>query len=357
MSIHAGTKVETTGLILKLDASNRKSFSGVGAERLNGIAASFSNWNGLVGTSTNYTASNGQTGVYLRITANNGGGVNWWNATNGTQPCLSSTQYIITAKIKYSGNTPNPNLFYVRQYNSGGAQTSESGKYNSATQVAVGNDGYYIAWAYFTTDATATSFLVQGYDYQNIEIQLEDAQCKLAGLADISGAGNNGALTGTISRGANAGGVIQFSGNNFINTGLNLASGAYTVIAAARYTAVTGRIITSLNNNWLMGHWGATTENLYAEGWVSAVSAGTGDTNWRILATTGNTATDSWQMYVNGALTYSNANGVAGPNGLGININPERSTGEVGFLMAYNRVLSADEIRQNFTAFRARFGL
>jgi hypothetical protein len=154
------------------------------------------------------------------------------------------------------------------------------------------------------------------------------------------------------------GGVIQFTGNNFITTGLNLASGAYTVIAAARYTTVSGRIITSLNNNWLMGHWSNTTENHYAEGWVSAVSAGTSNTAWRILAASGNTATDSWQMYVNGVQTYSNANGAAGPNNLGINVYPsERSSGEVGFLLAYNRVLSANEIQQAFYGSRSRFGL
>jgi hypothetical protein len=357
MSVYSGPKIPNNGLILCLDASNRKSFAGVGTERLNGIAASFNNWNGLVGTSSNYTATDGRQGVYLRITASNGGGVNWWNSINGTQPCSASTQYIITAKIKYSGATPNPNLFYVRQYNSSGAQTSESGKYSSSTQVAVGNDGYYLAWAYFTTDSTAASFLVQGYDYQNIEIRLEDVQCKLAGLADLSGNNNNGNLIGTMGRSSANAGVIQLSGSNYIATGLNLSSGAYTVVAASRYVAIGGRIITAGSNNWLMGHWAGTTENHYAEGWVSAVSAGVSDTNWRILAATGNTTTDSWQMYVNGGLTYSNANGSAGPNNLGINIYSERSNSEVGVLLAYNRVLSAGEVAQNFQALRGRFGI
>jgi hypothetical protein len=62
-------------------------------------------------------------------------------------------------------------------------------------------------------------------------------------------------------------------------------------------------------------------------------------------------------MYVNGVQTYSNANGAAGPNNLGINCNSERSSGEVGFLLAYNRVLSANEIQQAFYGSRSRFGL
>jgi hypothetical protein len=90
-----------------------------------------------------------------------------------------------------------------------------------------------------------------------------------------------------------------------------------------------------------MGHWGGSTENHYAEGWVSAVSAGASDTNWRIYAASGNSYTDSWQMYVNGVQTYSNSNGSAGPNGPGINCNlGEHSNGQCGIFMIYGRVLS-----------------
>jgi hypothetical protein len=358
MTITSGPNFPTGGLNLCLDAANRKSFSGIGVNRVGNIYASFGNWNGLVGTSTAYTTKTGTSGVYLNITAANGGGVNWWNSSNGGPACLASTQYTITALVKYTtGTTPNPNLFYVRQYNSGGAQTSEGGRYNSSNQIYAG-DGFYLTWATFTTDATAASFLVQGYDYQNIQIWLEDVQCKLGGLGDISGNTNHGSLTGTMTLSSSNSGVIQFSGNNYITTGLNLSSGAYTVIAAARYTAVTGRIITSLSNNWLMGHWSGSTQNHYAEGWVSAPSAGTGDTNWRILAASGNTSTDSWQMYVNGTQTYSNSDGSAGPNNIGINVYPtERSTGEVGFLLAYNRVLSANEIKQIYYGVRSRYGV
>lgn len=357
MAAFSGPEISNDGLILNLDASNRKSFAGVGQDRIGNIIPTFGSWNGLTGTSTSYIGKNGKSGVYLNITAANGGGVNYWYSSTGSMACSASTQYTITSLVRYSGNIPSANLFYVRQFNSGGSQTSESGKYSSSNQVYVG-DGYYLAWATFTTDSTATSFYVHGYDYANIQIWLEDVQCKLGGLGDISGNSNNGSLTGAMSLSSSYGGVIQFSGNNYITTGLNLSSGAYTVIAAARYTAIGGRIITALSNNWLMGHWSSTTENHYAEGWVSNVSSGAGDTNWRILTASGNTATDSWQMYVNGTQTFSNANGSAGPNNLGINVyNSERATGEAGFLLAYNRVLSASEIKQNFQALRGRFNI
>jgi hypothetical protein len=116
-------------------------------------------------------------------------------------------------------------------------------------------------------------------------------------------------------------------------------------------------MITGLNNNWLMGYWSNSTENYYAEGWVSPSSAGASDTNWRILTATGNTSADSWQLFVNGVLTQSNAGGSQGPNGLQIPSPGEQSIGECGFILAYNRVLSAAEVSQNFAAFKGRFGL
>lgn len=357
MSVSSGASFPTSGLTMCLDAANRKSFSGVGADRVGYAYPTFGNWNGLVGTSTAYAGKSGKQGVYLNITAANGGGVNWWASSNGGQSCSSSTQYTISALVRYSGNTPSANLFYVRQYNSSGTQTSESGKYSSSNQVYVG-DGFYLAWATFTTDSTATSFYVHGYDYVNIQIWLEDVQCKLGGLGDISGNSNHGSLTGAMTLASSSGGVIQFSGNNYITTGLNYATGTYTIVAAARYTSVSGRIITAVSNNWLMGHWAGYTESHYAEGWVSSAPSGASDTNWRILAASGNSSSDSWQMYVNGNQTYSNNGGSAGPNNLGINCNGgEQSTAEVGFLLAYNRVLSTSEIKQIYYANRSRFGI
>ena len=142
---------------------------------------------------------------------------------------------------------------------------------------------------------------------------------------------------------------------------LNYASGQYTVITATRYSgAVRGRILSSVSNNWLLGHWGSTTENHYAEGWVSAVNAGPNDTSWRILAASGNTTTDSWQKYVNGSLIDNNANGAAGPNGIqigGYAGTNEPSNGEFSFMLFYNRVLTAEEVLQNFNALRGRFGI
>ena len=175
---------------------------------------------------------------------------------------------------------------------------------------------------------------------------------------DLSGLGNNGTLyTSPI----NTGTVMQFNTSNYaLIPSINYSSGAYTVMSAARYSGATRGRITSATNNWLMGHWNSSTQNHYAEGWVSNVSDGANDTNWRILAASGNSSTDSWQMYVNGTQTYSNSNGSAGPNQIQINGYAganERSDCECAFVIVYNRVLTPAEITRNFNALKGKFNL
>jgi len=174
--------------------------------------------------------------------------------------------------------------------------------------------------------------------------------------------GVNGTLTNGPTYSSVNGGVIALDGvNDYIYIPLNLSTSNYTIMGAARYVVVGGRTFSALTNNWLMGHWGGTTENYYAEGWVSSVGAGTGDTNWRIYAATGNYSGDSWEMYVNGQLTVSpNTGGSAGPNGFAIGSvggTSEFSNSHISNLLIYNRVLTASEVSQNFNALRGRYGI
>jgi hypothetical protein len=163
-----------------------------------------------------------------------------------------------------------------------------------------------------------------------------------------------------------AGGSLVLNGasSQYINIPCNMSATNYTVMAAARYASTgsyTGRIISALNNNWLLGHWGSTTQNYYAEGWVSAVSAGALDTNWRIYAGTGDIVGDSYTIYVNGTVTAGpNTGGSQGPNNfaLGSTLGTgEFSSGYVGFLLVYNRVLTATEVTQNYNVLKGRYGL
>jgi len=182
-------------------------------------------------------------------------------------------------------------------------------------------------------------------------------------VKDLSGKGNSGIFTTPIWSNSN-GGIFQFNTTNYIRVNtLILTSGTSTIMGAARYNSGSSRarIISAITNNWLLGHWNGNTENFYSTGWVTAVGVGIGDTVWRIYAGTMNTAGASYALYVNGILTAGPNNaGTQGPNGLCIGTSigfPEPSNGELGFVMAYNRVLSPAEIIQNYRAMKGRYGL
>jgi hypothetical protein len=378
MSCFTGPNVIDDGLVLNLDAGNRKSFAGVGAERTGGPVASFNAWNGLVGTSTAYNnTKSGKPGVYLNITNANGGGVNWWNSLNGTPACLASTAYTITALVKFTV-TPHPNLFYVRQYNASSSQTSESGKFVSSNLVPVG-DGYFLTWTTFVTDSTAVSFLVQGYEYQNNQIWLEDVQCKRAGLQSTNSSVEGTAFT-AMTRNSN--GSLNYNGTtDYIDTG-----NTFTFTQAGQFSAELWlRILdhsdrpTAAAGIFGKGHyydnqwdiWLHQNNSLYFEttgnptrqGLVYLASPILTLSVWHHYVATYNNGLKT--IYLNGvqvgSQTYSGPGDFSNSNnaliGRRFNDASRSLRGDIAVTNLYNKALTADEVRINFNALRSRFGL
>jgi hypothetical protein len=184
-------------------------------------------------------------------------------------------------------------------------------------------------------------------------------------LNDISNSDSNiqGTLVGGSTFSPENNGVISLDGvpGSYINVPINLSLSSYTIMGASRYVTVGGRTFSAKKNNWLMGQWSVTTENYYAEGWVSPVQNGPGDTNWRIYAATGNPFTDRWELYVNGISKVGpNNGGSIGPNEFSIGsylASSEWSKSQIGFLLCYNRVLTSAEIKQNYDVLKSRFNL
>ena len=182
---------------------------------------------------------------------------------------------------------------------------------------------------------------------------------------DLSGNGNNGTITGGVTYDASTvSGVLTLNGTTgyIASSTPNLTSTNYTVIGASRYNGATrGRMINATGNNWLLGHWGNSVANYYANGWVSPASAtGGSDTLWRIYTGTGDIAGDSYAFYINNTLNVGpNSNGSQGPNGITVGkySSTEYSTGDFSFILVYNRILSATEIAQNYNAQKSRFNL
>jgi hypothetical protein len=178
---------------------------------------------------------------------------------------------------------------------------------------------------------------------------------------DLSGNNNHMTLVNGVGFSSVNGGVMQTDGTNdyIVLSPFDQRFTNHTVMGASRYSGATrGRIISSMSNNWLLGHWNNQNPVYYAEGWV--VGPGVpNNTNWQITTGVENYSSDIWSMYINGSLSVSNSNGSQGPNGLclgGVAGNSEFSTAEISFLIVYNRLLTADEIKQNYNAIKKRFG-
>jgi hypothetical protein len=178
-------------------------------------------------------------------------------------------------------------------------------------------------------------------------------------IYDISGNGNHGTLYNGVGFSTANGGVLTFDGtNDYVYGGPNLSSTNYTVIGAARYTAISGRIIAG-GNNWLLGHWAGYTNDHYAEGWVY-YNPSISNTDWAMYAATGNIGGDNYQFFMNNVLLAENNGGAQGPNGISIGAGGgsyEFSSAQFGYLAIYNRVLSSNEISQAWVNIKNRFGL
>ena len=192
-------------------------------------------------------------------------------------------------------------------------------------------------------------------------------------IYDTSGNGNNGTLYNGVGFSTVNGGVLVFDGvNDYVHSeGPILTTTDCTVIGVARYVSVNtgiyqggGRIINARYNNWLMGHWDRSAKKYYAQGWVTDSDGieGAPDTNWHFYHTYNQYSTDQWSFYIDNALDSGpNNNGSQGPSAFALGMygetNSEYSNSHFAFLLAYNRILTADEVTQIYNAKKSRFNL
>ncbi len=181
---------------------------------------------------------------------------------------------------------------------------------------------------------------------------------------DLSGNNNHMTLVNGVGFSSVSGGVMQTDGTNdyIVLSPFDQRTTNHTIMGASRYSGATrGRIIASFTNNWLLGHYNNIMPVYYAGAWVTPIT-GTGTTEWLILTALENYSADLWTYHCNGVQgnTPTPSSGVEGPNGLCLGAyrgNSQFSTAEISFLIVYNRLLTADEIKQNYNAIKKRYGL
>jgi hypothetical protein len=317
---------------------------------------------------------------YLGLNTNGTNSTILLNNTTQTNPywdyrgvdALTQNQwYLVNGHIfpaGYTGTTAHPDSgFYTT---SGGTTKVASNAGNIPDDVKFPTDAtlaYHRTYHYY--DNTDSTTRLQ-FAYPRIDV-CDGSQPTISELLSANPTTIKNTIGTNYSANMNSQNAISSGVFNTVGTGrngyaqisdLNLTTGTYTIMCASRYTGANrGRIIAGVVNNWLLGHWGNSTENYYAAGWVSGVSTGANDTVWRIYAGTGDSVADVWKKYVNGILIDNNAGGTQGPSGLQIGgYGPtliEMTDGQVGFLLVYNRVLTDAEVLQNFNALRGRYGI
>jgi len=179
---------------------------------------------------------------------------------------------------------------------------------------------------------------------------------------DISGNGNHMTMVNGVGFSKANSGVMQLDGtNDYIQLqSFNISTTNHTIMGASRYSGATrGRIFSTLSGNWLLGHWNNYIRSYYPNGDVR-LQVDAGNTNWYVSTAVENYSSDLWTLYSNGSQLITNTNGSAGPNGLSFGCwagNSEFSTSEISFFMVYNRLLTTEEINQNYNALKGRFNL
>ena len=188
-------------------------------------------------------------------------------------------------------------------------------------------------------------------------------------IYDLSGSGNNGALTNGPTFSAFNGGALVLDGSNdyvLINNAANiLPYTAYTKIAYFYLTSF------SSSNNIVSGgfsgqhaFWLFGSNRLYAGhngAWSQVVGATTLSLNtWYFGAVTYSNLT-GWKLYLNGSEDGSNGDTTTFTGNQEISVGSygagNNFTGRISQVQIYNRALSQQEISQNFNATRSRFGI
>ena len=369
MSYGYNPSMVTNGLLMNIDAANPKSYSAnVFANPLDTFAWCPSGGYQMTSARDTTVTDSPAGGIPLKLVTSGTSAYSgtYNSSTYNVAPAATGQTWTVSFWVKASSAVTASMLIF--EANSAGNYTAYGQpSYNVTTSWT------RVTGTYTMTQATTAYIQIRIDCYvtgitlwvDGIQVERASSATKFNSLTNTNGTswydltrnGYNATTTGypTVS-----GGVMQFNASNYASvSNINLSTSHYTVVGAARYSGATrGRMINAISNNWLMGHWSNSVSNYYAAGWVTGAGVGGSDTTWRIYHATGNIATGIYQLYINDTLYVSAAGGTAGPNGLQVpQGGGEQSVGECGFILAYNRVLSANEVKQNFYALRGRYGI
>jgi hypothetical protein len=319
---------------------------------INGVSGQISGTPSVATASSNYTitASNtcGSTSRILNIQVN----------ATPNQPVLSSNSPVIigssinltsSSTVGATYNWTGPNSFASSSQNPTiqCTNTANQGSYNAT--VTLNGCTSPISSINVTVNPLSSSTIAgQSLWLDAASITSVSNNTQISSWLDLSGNNRNATSTNWptyISNGINGKPVLQFTTAQNISVNHNFPN-PYTVIYVAKQTSGSRqRVLSSINNNWLLGWWGhgggGAKSQAFFDGWVSAAGNPPADNN--VYLYTGTSTGNQSFLYENGVLLYNNGNGVTGPNGLAINAGAhasEASTCQIAEIIVYNSSLS-----------------
>ena len=330
--IKGGPKIIEDGLVLNLDASDKKSFSGIDVTNVsNGVNYSWGNGNSSTLKSQQNIAvidipQIGKRTVkfyYFYNDYNGGSGACCPSIFNyGTGRTISpSTTYTYSIIYKTESGYTHPNFMYRYEYNSSWTYLTESGVFNNSNRIHLG-DGWYKAWGTFTSQSTAAyaHFYLFYYQYVTYDtIYVADVSVHAdtyiphhrhfptsssnGGWKDTSGNSNNGTLQNGVSWSNDNQGSLDFDGSDqyidlgTISSGDNLYISQGSIELWFKYSTSQNGVILGWGDG---SHWG----NLgVANNWTGSVS------NESIVIGSYKSSTDYYAFYVtDGADYYGDGN-------------------------------------------------
>ena len=391
-----------TGYGVNNTATNSRYYQGKPTSNLsNDMTKYFNNWSGMTGSTSYYTTDRGNQGIHLITT--NSGGVQFY-ASSTIYNISANTLYTVSATIKYSGTTPHVNMFYIRQYHNG-SQITEGGKFSTSFMIDLGG-GWYRAYRTFTTTSTTSYINLQGYQYSNgVNLKIQDLQFEIGNQLSPY-AGSLGTRTSTESLidlkrttdidlsnvSFDSTGQPEFDGtDDYIELGDSLNSigsnATFEIVFKATETSDNYRIMLGWgngNSNYSGIHIGSWTSGYTDESFHVTLNSSIltmlvrkghsfykDNTFHHAIVTVG---TNNYSIWIDGVeQTFTFAQGSQSTilnNAIGYNSNITSQIGrrpygggtgyfkgDLPVMKVYDKILSNEEIKQNYNAYKNRFNI
>jgi hypothetical protein len=325
-------------------------------------------------------------------------------------PVSPSTTYTYSIIYKTTTGYTHPNFMYRYEYNSANTYLTEGGVHSTNNRIELG-DGWYYAWGQFTTQSTTAHIITFLFYYQyatwdrvyvdRVSIgagstvpepqHLTNYNSTNSGtLTDLSGNGYNATLHNGVTYSTDGGGSLVFDGSNdmgmisdgaalYWTPGGSVGRSTMTIDMWVKSSDTDGRFYSKPWNGsgqyniWILPDsfylfTGSSSNsisfgrNLSNNTWTNIVCWANGTQMGYYL--NGNEHVGSQNHGLSGGVPsagqsniptalmtlYPYGDGWGGTTGFSI-------AGNLGPTRIYNRVLTANEVLQNFNATRGRFGV